>query len=75
MEIINVIKIENDVIQSVESFKKDDVELAEKSFLEIAEGYGWTTDEISEEDLLSDGRYETEFQIYANVNLVWSTIK
>jgi hypothetical protein len=75
MEIINVIKIENDVIQSVESFKKDDVELAEKSFLDIAKGYGWTPDEISEEDLLSDGRYETEFQIYANVNLVWSTIK
>ena len=75
MELINVIKIENDVIQDVETYKKEDVELAEKSFLEKAKEYGWTPDEISEEDLLSDGRYETEFQIYANVNLVWSTIK
>jgi hypothetical protein len=75
MEIINVVKIENDVIQNVESYKKDDVELAEQDFLSKAKEYGWTPDEISEEDLLSDGRYETEFQIYANVNLVWSTIK
>jgi len=74
MEIINVIKIENDVIQEVESYKKDDVELAEKSFLDKAREYGWTPDEISESDLLDDGRYETEFQIYANVNLVWSNI-
>jgi hypothetical protein len=75
MEIISVITIENDVIQNVESFKKEDVELAEKSFLNKAREYGWTTDEISEADVLDEGRYETEFQIYANVNLVWSTIK
>ena len=74
MEIINVIKIENDVIQDVKSFKKEDVELAEKDFLDKAREYGWTPDEISESDLLDDGRYETEFQIYANVNLVWSNI-
>ena len=75
MELINVIKIENDVIQDVETFKKEDVELAEKSFLEKAKAYGWTTDEISEENLLEDGRYETEFQVYGNVNLVWTTLK
>jgi hypothetical protein len=75
MEIISVITIENDVIQNVESYKKDDVELAEKAFLDKAREYGWTPDEISESDVLDEGRYETEFQIYANVNLVWSTIK
>ena len=74
MEIINVIKIENDVIQDVKSFKKEDVELAEKDFLDKAREYGWTPDEISKSDLLDDGRYETEFQIYANVNLVWSDV-
>ena len=75
MEIISVIKIENDVIQNVNSYKKEDVELAEKDFLDTAREYGWTPEEISESDVLDEGRYETEFQIYANVNLVWSTIK
>jgi len=26
-------------------------------------------------DVLDEGRYETEHHVYANVNLVWSTIK
>jgi len=74
MEIINVIKIENDVIQDVKSFKKEDVKLAEKDFLDKAKGYGWTPDEISESDVLEEGRYETEYSIYANVNLCWSQV-
>jgi hypothetical protein len=92
MEIINVITIENDVIQEVESFKvydkhlsdeeietaelkyKQSVRIAESYFLKKAKEYGWTEDEISESDLLDDGRYETEFTVYANVNLVWSQI-
>ena len=75
MEIISVITIENDVIQEVDSYRKEDVELAEKEFLRKAREYGWTPEEISETDVLDEGRYETEHHVYANVNLVWSTIK
>ena len=81
MRIINVITIENDVIQDVDSFgifeeqlSNEVVEKAEELFLKKAKEYGWTEDEISESDLLDDGRYETEHLIYANVNLVWSDI-
>ena len=38
------------------------------------EKYGWTEKEISKSDLLDDGRYETEYTVYANVNLVWSQV-
>lgn len=74
MEIINVITIENDVIQEVKSFKKDDLDAAETYFIEKAMKYGWKGEEIPEEELLEEGRYETEFTVYANVNLVWSWI-
>lgn len=75
MEIISVITIENDVIQEVKSFKKADVDTAETYFIEKAMGYGWKGEEIPEEELLEEGRYETEFTVYANVNLVWSTVE
>ena len=91
-EIINVITIENDVIQDVQSFVvydkncsdeeidvaeskfKKSVQVAEDYFIKKAKEYGWTEEEISKSDLLDDGRYETEFQVYGNVNLVWSQI-
>ena len=81
MRVISVITIENDVIQEVESFgifeeqlSQEVVEQAEALFLKKAKEYGWTEDEISESDLLDEGRYETEFTVYANVNLCWSEI-
>ena len=92
MEIINVITIENDVIQEVESFLvydkdlsdeeidvaeskfKKSVQTAEDYFLKKAKEYGWTEDEVSKDDLLEEGRYETEFTVYANVNLCWSQV-
>jgi hypothetical protein len=81
MRVINVITIENDVIQDIESFgifeeqlSQEVVEKAEALFLQKAREYGWTEDEISEADLLDDGRYETEFTVYANVNICWSEI-
>ena len=49
-------------------------EAVEDYFIKKATKYGWTEKEISKSDLLDDGRYETEYTVYANVNLVWSQV-
>ena len=68
--------LSDDEIDVAESKFKKSVQVAEDYFIMKAKEYGYDADEdnLSLNELLEDGRYETEFRVYANVNLVWSDI-
>ena len=81
MEIINIIKIKDGVVNDIESyaiweeqFSRDVVETVQERFLDIlVHDFGWDRDDeyITEEDILDNGYYETEV---GSLCLSWSYI-
>ena len=66
--------LSDEEVEVAEKLHANSVRIAEDYFIKKATKYGWTEKEISKSDLLDDGRYETEYTVYANVNLVWSQV-
>lgn len=78
MRVINVVRIKEGVVDSIESFGvfeeqlvNDVREAAEKEFLRQAKELGFNGDEEDEEELLDNGYFEI---MNASVCLIWSDI-
>ena len=81
MEIINIIKIKNGVVDDIESyaiweeqFSRDVVETVQERFLDIlVHDFGWNEDDdyMTEEDILDNDYYETEV---GSLCISWSSI-
>lgn len=81
MRVINVVRIKNGLLDNIESFaiyeeqlSDDVVEAAESEFKKQASEIGWTEEELSEDELLEEAYYETEFEQYVSVCLSWSEV-
>jgi len=84
MRIINVITMDAGVIDNVHSFaiyeeqlSNEIVQQAEELFLIKAREFGYDEqeeDQMSEDDLLSEGWYESENGTYPSVSIVWSEV-
>lgn len=83
MDIINVITMDAGVIENVQSFaihepqlSKEIVQQAEELFLIKAKEFGFDEEEdgMSEDDLLSEGWYESPNGSYPSVTIVWSNV-
>ena len=66
--------LSDEEIEVAESKYKESVEVAEKEFLRKAKELGWTEKEMTKADLLDEGFYDTEFEIYASVNICWTQV-
>ena len=83
MRVINVITMDAGVIDNVQSFgiyeeqlSNEIVQKAEELFLIKAREFGFNVQEdgMSEDDLLSDGWYESPNGTYPSVSIVWSDV-
>lgn len=81
MRVINIVRIKNGLLDNIESFaiyeeqlSDDVVEAAESEFKKQASEIGWTEEELSEDELLEEAYYETEFEQYVSVCLSWSEV-
>lgn len=85
MRIVNIITMSSGVIDNIDSFaiyeeqlSDEVVEKAEELFLTKAKEFGFDEDdedsEVSKDDILDSGWYESPNGSYPSVSIVWSDI-